>query len=125
MLETFSDLVGKILVECYINHSDALGEDEIFFKLDNGEVYKLYHQQDCCEHVYVESIDGDLNRLLNQPILLAEENSNSGEDKQGYGSETWTFYKLSTNLDSVNIRWYGSSNGYYSESVYWQFCYKD
>jgi hypothetical protein len=90
--------------------------DEVYFKISEQEVYRLYHDQDCCELVYVESIDGELEDLVGTPLQLVEETSNYGNTD--WGSETWTFYKLATVKGYVTIRFYGSSNGYYSESVY-------
>ncbi|MNF10300.1 hypothetical protein D3C80_2111960 [compost metagenome] len=46
---------------------------------------------------------------------MAEEISQDDEKASERG--TWTFYKLATLQGYVTIRWYGSSNGYYSESV--------
>jgi hypothetical protein len=116
---TFEDLKGKVLTKIKQRYNDAL-----YFETSDGEVYGMSHYQDCCESVYIEDICGDLDDLLNTPILLAEEVSSGNETPEGLeepeyrdSSYTWTFYKLSTIKGSVTIRWFGTSNGYYSESV--------
>lgn len=112
----FSDLIGVTL------SSVTSYGDEIYFEAEDGRKWKLYHEQDCCESVYVEDIAGDLNDLIGTPILQAEEvssydNPEGVEIPEYQDSFTWTFYKLATIKGYVTIRWYSESNGYYSESV--------
>lgn len=109
---SIEELEGKTLVRVE-QLSDP--DDYIEFETEDGEVYVMYHSQDCCESVDIEDISGDLGDLIGYPIISAYESSNSGEND--WGSETWTFYSVATVKGSVTIRWYGSSNGYYSESV--------
>jgi hypothetical protein len=112
-------LSGKTLVR-----AEKIGEDVLEFEDTNGDVYQLYHHQDCCESVYIEDINGDLADLLGTPIIVAEEVSNLEHALLEQGplndydeSYTWTYYKLHTIKGGVHIRWYGVSNGYYSERV--------
>ena len=62
----------------------------------------------------VEDIVGQLADLVGKPILLAEESSEAGSETD---SCTWTFYRFATEKGAVTVRFYGESNGYYSESV--------
>ena len=112
----FEDLKGKVITQF------RLEDTQLLLFTEDGYKYSMYHDQDCCESVYIESVVGDLEDLLNEEILVAEESSSNENPADAKVSEyqesfTWTFYKLATRKGYVDIRWYGESNGYYSESV--------
>ena len=112
-VKSFEDLQGRILYKVL-----KLDDYELRFHLTEDHYVRMYHMQDCCESVYIEDIVGDLDDLVGTPLLLVEEVSNyDGESKEYSESETWTYYRFRTIKGSVDIRWYGESNGYYSESV--------
>lgn len=111
------DLFGKTIVRIYGAEEE---NDEIYFVCSDGSVYKMYHEQDCCEGVSIEDICGDVQCLIGTPITKAEDISNAcekGPYSEWTESYTWTWYHLATVKGYVTIRWYGESNGYYSESV--------
>jgi hypothetical protein len=113
LVKSFEDLQGRTLSKVL-----KLDDYELRFHLTEDHYVRMYHMQDCCESVYIEDIVGDLDDLVGTPLLLVEEVSNyDGESKEYSESETWTYYRFRTIKGSVDIRWYGESNGYYSESV--------
>lgn len=120
-----SVLLGKTLVAIEVERTS---DDYILFHTSDGEVYRMYHSQDCCESVCIEDICGDLEDLIGEPLIVAEEVNNYHEaytllqpnpEIEGGVDEsfTWTYYKFDTKKGGVSIRWFGTSNGYYSESV--------
>jgi hypothetical protein len=113
------ELIGKTMTSV-----EQVNNDDIVFTVDNGTKYKLHHLQDCCEHVYIEDVNGDLNDLVDTPIISAYETFNSETDPEGFVYEgtieyresfTWSFYHLATIKGSVVVRFYGQSNGCYGE----------
>ncbi len=120
-MNDLSKMIGKIAtnIELSVNQID---QDRMLFTFSDGETCELWHPQDCCEDVFIEDICGDITDLIGSPILVAEERVSHNEpepsDKFGSeGSHTWTFYTFRTIEGSVDVRWYGTSNGYYSEEV--------
>lgn len=104
-MSEFCELKGKTLIQV-----ENVDNEELVFTTDCGEVYKLYHSQDCCESVMIEDICGDLDDLIGSPIVVAEEVVH-GQDVNPEGvivpeyqySFTWTFYKIDTAKGGVTI----------------------
>lgn len=110
-------LKGKTLIEVkrgLYNKNDAL-----FFKTADGKFYIMTHDQECCESVWIDDVCGDFSDLLNEKILVAEELDNDYpvDNECIENTYTWTFYHLATFHGDVSLRWFGTSNGYYSESA--------
>lgn len=112
-------LLGKKIVDIKgLNAGSGLAE----FVCADGSKFEMYHDQDCCESVSINDVEGDVADLVGHEIVLAEEVDSSdfpapsSNDAYDY-SYTWTFYRLASAKGFVVIRWLGESNGYYSESV--------
>ena len=94
------------------------GSNHISILFADGEAIKFYHSQSCCESVEVDDIYGcedDLKDAILYDIELVQSNDRP-RDKYD-SSYTWSFYKFRTSKGYVDVRWYGCSNGYYSETV--------
>lgn len=112
MNEDISQMVGRTLRSVRL-----VGSVSIDFHAETGEHWLMSHHSDCCESCDIEEVVGDLSDLVGSPIVMAEVSTNSDAPKTGDSPEsfTWTFYKFATAKGYVTVRWYGVSNGHYSE----------
>jgi hypothetical protein len=116
MIEQFKNMIGRTMVSC---SGYEISSEQMTFTDSNGETFTFRHSQDCCESVGIDDVVGDISDLLYSPILGAEEISSEGSPAVGSESYTWTFYRFWTAKGTVTVKWLGTSNGYYSESVYY------
>jgi len=109
-VNVYKKLIGKIVTDIEVN--DNKGYDQIKFTFSDGDEYSMYHNGDQAD-IYIEDINGDIEDLIGVPLLVAEEVQSTNPEASESG--TWTFYKFATIKGYVDVRWYGTSNGYYSE----------
>lgn len=107
----FGSMVGAV-----INRIAFLKHEEVYIDTSAG-LFGLYHEQDCCEGVWLEDITGDPTDLIGATVVVAEERTEAGYEDDDYESKTWTFYEIRTDKGDLTLRWCGVSNGFYSESV--------
>lgn len=116
-------LIGKKLKRIISTHKDATTVeftenvgDFIQFVVDDCLHYLMHHYQDCCEHVYIEDITGDINDLIDTEILWAEEKTNSGE-RECDGCDWGGVLKLIrfTQLELLKVLW--TSDGMENQTV--------
>lgn len=113
-MDSIDSLVGEVL--SYVDIAD----DEIMLTTESGRRFKIFHYQDCCESVYIESTEGAWAQLIGKPIIAATHESEDGSEYNGeyrYDSCTKTKITFKVNDATVISRWIGTSNGYYSEEV--------
>lgn len=121
-------MIEQIDEEALIFHTtDDLTDDLIILVMN--PISPSYERNICDVKVYIESITGDLQDLIGSPILMAEESTydvpenmlseKDDDSKYAYSiaEELWTFYKLATIKGYIDMRWVGTSNGYYSVEV--------
>ncbi len=105
-----NELVGQT-----ISHVEGLekGSAQVDITTLEGNKYRMYHSQDCCENVQLEDLDGSVEDLVGGLVVSAEEST--GETPNDYKFEyepdsyTWTFYKIETSKGGVFMRWLGGS----------------
>lgn len=120
---TIQQVIGRVLIRV-----EQVEDTDLTLFFADGSKITFTHYQDCCETVLIDDVNGDWSDLYKHPLLVAEERSlNDFDDvipdelRGSDFSNTWTFYTFRSVGGSVDVRWHGSSNGYYSEDVRWTF----
>lgn len=113
-----SEITGKTLVDVQGLKKNS---KEAVFTFSDGTRYRMYHMDECCEFVSIEDVCGDPEDLIGY-ISFAYSTTNCEcnipmEGRFVDEKQLWTFYTIQGPLGAVVIRWYGTSNGYYSVGV--------
>lgn len=105
------NMVGRVVK--YVD----IDKEEMKITCEDNSVFTFYHEQDCCEHVYIADTVGEPMSLKGWKLLLVDMEATRESSCDGDESKTTTVVKFVTDENTVSVKWIGESNGYYSESV--------
>lgn len=108
--EYLDNMVGRVVKYVDIDY------DQMKITCEDNSVFTFYHEQDCCECVYITDTEGEPMSLKGWKLLLVDMEETIHQS-YGYESKTTTVVKFVTDENTVSVKWIGESNGYYSESV--------
>lgn len=106
----FLSLIGEVVIDV-----DFYPEQFIKFTTNKEDVFVLRHVQKGSEYFYLDSISGDLDKLLGTITGIEETFTKNNYNLEQSKSELWfletcLFYKFSTEKGSVIIKFYGLSS---------------
>lgn len=107
------ELCGEILTNIDID------DDYILLTTVSGRKIQIFHYQDCCESVSIESVEGNIVNLTGKVLIDVSERIDDSDNPPKDCDESWTrtIHTFKTNDETVIVKWIGISNGYYSENV--------
>jgi hypothetical protein len=116
-----SEIAGHTIIAIEISrdeHRLSRDQDKVVIQTTGG-AFQMQHDQSCCESVNLLEVVGDPKDLVDATVLelRCETNKDGPEPENSNGSFLWTFYILKTTKGDLTFRWFGTSNGYYSEEV--------
>jgi hypothetical protein len=115
-VHSIDDVIGKKIIEVT---GGRVGDESFTLMFEDGTGITFCHDQDCCEHVSIDDVEGDIKGMAGQTLLKCSYTTSVNEDPQSDWDDswTWTFYHFATCNGYVDMKWYGTSNGCYSERV--------
>jgi len=114
----WDEVYGKIVEK--IDYS----KDEFVLSFTDGTQLKFYHEQYCCEKVYITQFVFSIPEIKGFASIIGKELKSIKESyKKGeweYGTYTETKLEFDTSCGKFEVHWYGESNGWYDENVSFQ-----
>lgn len=120
-VETIDAVIGKKITAV---EGGRVGDDYFTIRFEDGTSITFYHEQCCCENVDIDDVCGDIDDMVGEVLFKCSftTNDTDGPKSEWDDSYTWTFYHFATRRGYVDMKWYGTSNGYYSECVSYKIC---